>query len=126
RSGNKNTGNWFGDAPSARRGDTHYSCSMARTKKKRKMTAATLSRLPLAAGGSLVGSLGRGGFWAFSRLLDFGFWGSAQFMRAPIAVSSVAAILGFSILAGSNALYFQRERHPAPLFFSAPKAATLH
>ena len=85
------------------------------------MTAATLSRLPLAAGGTLVGSLAHGGFWAFSRLLDFGFWGAGQFMRAPIAISTVAAIAGFSILAGSNALYFQHERHPAPLFFPVAK-----
>jgi peptidoglycan hydrolase-like protein with peptidoglycan-binding domain len=99
---------------------------MARTKKKRKMTAATLSRLPLAAGGTLVGSVGRGGFWTLSRLLDFGFWGAAQFMRAPVAISTIAAIAGFSILAGSNALYFQHERHPAPLFFPPVKEAIAH
>jgi peptidoglycan hydrolase-like protein with peptidoglycan-binding domain len=33
------------------------------------------------------------------------------------------AVAGFSILAGSNALYFQPERHPAPLFFSPVKHA---
>lgn len=86
------------------------------------MTAATLSRLPLVAGGTLLGSLGRGAFWAAARAMDFGFWGIAQFMRAPVAVSTVVVIVGFSALAGANALYFQRERHPAPLFFSPPKA----
>jgi peptidoglycan hydrolase-like protein with peptidoglycan-binding domain len=95
---------------------------MARAKKKRKMTAATLSRLPLVAGGTLLGSLGRGAFWAAARAMDFGFWGIAQFMRAPVAVSTVAVIVGLSALAGANALYFQHERHPAPLFFSPPNA----
>ena len=86
------------------------------------MTAATLSRLPLVAGGTLLGSLGRGGFWTATRLLDVGFWGVGQFMRAPIAISAVIAVVGFSAIAGANALYFQHERHPAPLFFSPPRA----
>ena len=86
------------------------------------MTAATLTRLPLVAGGTLLGSLGRGAFWAAARVLDFGFWVAAQFMRAPVAVSTVTVIVGLSALAGANALYFQHERHPAPLFFSPPKA----
>lgn len=87
------------------------------------MTAATLSRLPLMAGGTLVGSVGRGGFWTATRLLDLGFWAAGQFMRAPVAVSAVVAVVGLSAIAGANALYFQHERHPAPLFFSPPKAA---
>jgi peptidoglycan hydrolase-like protein with peptidoglycan-binding domain len=95
---------------------------MARAKKKRKMTAATLTRLPLVAGGTLLGSLGRGAFWAAARVLDFGFWGLAQFMRAPVAVSTVTVVVGLAALASANALYFQHERHPAPLFFSPPKA----
>ena len=86
------------------------------------MTAATLSRLPLVAGGTLLGSLGRGGFWTATRLLDVGFWGIGQFMRAPIAISAIVAVVGFSAIAGANALYFQHERHPAPLFFAPPKA----
>jgi len=86
------------------------------------MTAATLTRLPLVAGGPLRGSLGRGAFWAAARVLDFGFWGLAQFMRAPVAVSTVTVVVGLAALASANALYFQHERHPAPLFFSPPKA----
>jgi peptidoglycan hydrolase-like protein with peptidoglycan-binding domain len=95
---------------------------MARAKKKRKMTAATLTRLPLVAGGTLLGSLGRGAFWAAARVMDFGFWAVARFMRAPVAVSTVTVVVGLSALAGANALYFQHERHPAPLFFAPPKA----
>jgi len=82
------------------------------------MTAATLARLPLMAGGTVVGTLGQGGFWTVSRLIEFGFWGVGQFMRAPVAITTVAAITGFSLLAGANALYFQSGRHPAPLFFA--------
>ncbi|MDR3475217.1 MAG: peptidoglycan-binding domain-containing protein [Devosia sp.] len=84
------------------------------------MTAATLSRLPLAAGEAFAGSLARGVAWTLARASELGQLGLAQFMRAPIAITCVAAITGFSILAGSNALFLQTERHPAPLFFSTP------
>jgi peptidoglycan hydrolase-like protein with peptidoglycan-binding domain len=96
---------------------------MARAKKKRKMTAATLSRLPLMAGGTLVGSMGHGVLWAMAQLLRLGALAYGQFMRAPLAISVGVALAGFSILAGSNALFFQPERHPAPLFFSPVKHA---
>ena len=87
------------------------------------MTAATLSRLPITAGGALAGSLARGGYWTITRLVDFGLWTGAQFMRAPVAISTVAVIAGLSLVAGSNALYFQTSRHPAPLFFPPPRPA---
>jgi len=82
------------------------------------MTAATLSRLPLSAGGAAAASLARGVYWVLNRLIDFGYFAVGQFMRAPVAISTVAAIIGFSLLAGGNALYFQASRHPAPLFFA--------
>ncbi|HTJ57016.1 MAG TPA: peptidoglycan-binding domain-containing protein [Devosiaceae bacterium] len=85
------------------------------------MTAATLSRLPLSAGGAVAGSFARGGVWTLTHLVDMGYWSVAQFMRAPLAISSVAVVAGLSVLAGSNALYFQTHRHPAPLFFAPPK-----
>src|ERR1700750_1081740 len=97
---------------------------MARAKKKRKMTAATLSSLPLSAGGAAAASLARGVYWVLNRLIDFGYFAVAQFMRAPIAISTVAAIVGFSLLAGGNALYFQASRHPAPLFFAPAQHVT--
>jgi peptidoglycan hydrolase-like protein with peptidoglycan-binding domain len=98
---------------------------MARAKKKRKMTAATLSRLPLSAGGALAGSLARAGAWTLARARELAYWGAARFMRAPIAISSIAAIAGFSILAGGNALFLQTGRHPAPLFFSPSRPAAV-
>src|SRR5665213_2064663 len=91
---------------------------MARAKKKRKMTAATLSRLPISAGGAAAASLARGVYWVLNRLIDLGYLVAAQFMRAPVAISTIAAIVAFSLLAGGNALYFQSSRHPAPLFFA--------
>ena len=81
------------------------------------MTAATLSRLPLSAGGALAGSMARGGLWAAALAIDGGYWLIRQYMRAPVAVSCVVAVTGFSVLAGANALFMQPERHPAPLFF---------
>jgi len=86
------------------------------------MTAATLSRLPLSAGGALAGSLARGGLWTMAFLIDAGYWAAGRFMRAPVAISCVIAITGFSVLAGSNALFLQNGRHPAPLFFAPSKA----
>jgi len=85
------------------------------------MTAATLSHLPLTAGSAVASSIGRGGLWALSSLLRGGYWAVAQFMRAPVTITAVAAMAGLSVLAGSNALYFQTSRHPAPWFFAAPR-----
>lgn len=77
------------------------------------MTAATLTYLPVQAGGLLAGTLGRGSLWALAR-----------FMRAPFVISAVVAMVGFSLLACNNALYNQPGRLPAPLFFSWPATAT--
>ncbi len=86
------------------------------------MTDLSLSHLPMTAGATLAGSLGRGGVWALNRALDLGLWGIGQFMRAPLAISAAALVVGLSIAAGGNALYFQSGRHPAPLFYPAPRA----
>jgi len=69
------------------------------------MTASTLSQLPLMAGSVLMANLARGAQWAFAR-----------YMRAPAASTGVLALVTMSALAGSNALYFQTARHPAPFF----------
>jgi peptidoglycan hydrolase-like protein with peptidoglycan-binding domain len=95
---------------------------MARAKKKRKMTAATLSRLPLSAGGSALGMLGRAGGWLLTQIMELGLFVLGQFLRAPIAITTVAVLAGLSLLAGSNALFFQTQRHPAPLFFAPAPA----
>ncbi len=73
------------------------------------MTASTLSNLSLAAGGAVASSLGRAGAWAFSR-----------YMRAPLASTGLLAMVTMTAMAGSNALYFQTHRHPAP-FFGQPQ-----
>ena len=73
------------------------------------MTATTFSRLPLAAGSAVATSLGRAGRWALSR-----------YMRAPLASTGLMAMVTLTALAGSNALYFQTGRHPAPFFSPAP------
>jgi peptidoglycan hydrolase-like protein with peptidoglycan-binding domain len=81
---------------------------MARRKKKSAMTATTFSRLPLAAGSAVATSLGRAGLWTLSR-----------YMRAPLASTGLMALVTLTALAGSNALYFQTARHPAPFFSPA-------
>lgn len=73
------------------------------------MTAAILTRLPLEAGGAVLAATGR----AVHSLIG---WSFAQYMRAPLASTAVAALLTLTTVAGSNALYFQEHRHPAPLF----------
>lgn len=69
------------------------------------MTAATLTHLPLAAGGAVLASAGRAALWAFSR-----------FMRAPLTNAAIMTMVSLTAMAGSNALFFQAQEHPAPLF----------
>ncbi|MCS6759326.1 MAG: hypothetical protein MO852_10295, partial [Candidatus Devosia euplotis] len=69
------------------------------------MTANTFTHLPLAAGSAVAASLGRAGLWALSR-----------YMRAPLASTGMMAMVTLTALAGTNALYFQTTRHPAPFF----------
>ncbi|HEV7276121.1 MAG TPA: peptidoglycan-binding domain-containing protein [Devosiaceae bacterium] len=76
------------------------------------MTAATLTHLPLAAGGAMLSSAGRVAIWAFS-----------HYMRAPLTHTGLLLLVGMSALAASNALYLQQAMHPAPLF--APESSAL-
>ena len=73
------------------------------------MTAAILTRLPLEAGGAVLAVTGRAVHSALA-------WGFARYMKAPLASTGIAAMLTLSLMATSNALYFQHTRHPAPLF----------
>lgn len=73
------------------------------------MTAAILTRLPLEAGGAVLAVTGRAVHSALA-------WGFARYMKAPLASTGIAAMLALSVMATSNALYFQHTRHPAPLF----------
>lgn len=83
------------------------------------MTASALSNLPLMAGSVVASNVSRAGAWAFAR-----------YMRAPLASTGLLAMVTLTALAGSNALYFQTQRHPAPFFFQPsdvpmPVAGTL-
>ncbi|MCS6761818.1 MAG: peptidoglycan-binding protein [Candidatus Devosia symbiotica] len=69
------------------------------------MTTSILTRLLLAAGSAIAAWLGRGSLWILSR-----------YMRAPLASTGLMAMVTLTALAGSNALYFQSSRHPAPFF----------
>ena len=69
------------------------------------MTAATLTHLPLAAGGAVLASAGRAALWAFT-----------HYMRAPLTNTAILSMVTLTALAGSNALYLQGHKHPAPLF----------
>jgi peptidoglycan hydrolase-like protein with peptidoglycan-binding domain len=82
---------------------------MARRKKKSAMTATTFTRLPLQAGSAVATSMGR-----------FGIWTLTHYMRAPLASTGLLAMVTLTALAGSNALYFQTARHPAPMFAPSP------
>lgn len=67
--------------------------------------AASLARLPLAAGGVLFEITGTAIHWSVAR-----------YMRAPLANTAILAMTTLTAMAASNALYLQRHEHPAPLF----------
>lgn len=73
------------------------------------MTANTLSHLPLLAGSALATTLVRAGKWTLER-----------YMRAPLSSTGLLALVTLTALAGSNALYMQTTRHPAPFFAMSP------
>lgn len=73
------------------------------------MTVSTLSNLSLGAGSAVASGVGRAGAWAWAR-----------YMRAPLASTGLMALVTMTAMAGSNALYFQTHRHPAP-FFGQPQ-----
>lgn len=69
------------------------------------MTAATLTHLPLAAGGAVLEITG-----------NAIHWGIARYMRAPLANTAILAMVTLTAMAASNALYMQSKHHPSPLF----------
>lgn len=76
------------------------------------MTAASLTHLPLAAGGAVLSVTG-----------NAIHWGVARYMRAPLTNTAILAMVTLTALAASNALYMQRHEHPAPLFAPVGEAA---
>ena len=69
------------------------------------MTSATLTHQAVAEGGAFLGATGNAIHWGFAR-----------YMRAPLANTGIFAMLTLSAMASSNALYWQSNDHPAPLF----------
>jgi peptidoglycan hydrolase-like protein with peptidoglycan-binding domain len=76
------------------------------------MTAASFAHLPLQVGGVALAHAGRAALWVIAR-----------YMRAPLTNSAILALVVTSAMAGSNALYGQEARHPAPLFMPAGQQA---
>ena len=75
------------------------------------MTAANFAHLPLQVGGVVLASAGRGALWLIAR-----------YMKAPLTHTAIAALVGATAMAGSNALFLQQHAHPAPLFAATPGA----
>ena len=73
------------------------------------MTASSLTQLSLATGGALAGGIGH-----LARR------GIQHYMRAPLANTAMLALVTFTALATSNALFHQTTPHPAPLFAANP------
>jgi len=69
------------------------------------MTVEAMSSLPFQAGSAVATAAGRTALWAIS-----------VYMRQPLRNTALAALVGLSAMAGSNALYKQSHHHPAPLF----------
>jgi peptidoglycan hydrolase-like protein with peptidoglycan-binding domain len=86
---------------------------MARRKKTSVMSVDAYSGLPFQAGQAVAASVGRAAVWAFS-----------VYMRAPLRNTATVALVTLSAMAGSNALYSQTERHPAPMFGTFSDAPT--
>jgi len=80
------------------------------------MSVDAYSGLPFQAGQAVATAIGRAAMAGLS-----------LYMRAPLRNTATIALVTLSALAGSNALYSQTARHPAPLFgtfdTSAPKKA---
>ncbi|WP_158541507.1 peptidoglycan-binding domain-containing protein [Pelagibacterium lacus] len=43
-------------------------------------------------------------------------WSAEKFLASPLAASGLVLATGLTLMAGTNALYLQETRHPAPLF----------
>src|SRR5215217_7523622 len=80
---------------------------MARRKKTSVMSVEAFSGLPLQVGHAVASTAGRTAMWVI-----------AWYMQAPLRNTALAAMMGLSAMAGSNALYNQSGHHPAPMFGS--------
>lgn len=75
------------------------------------MTTSTMTNIPLAIGASLAGLAARGGQWCLERMV-----------RSPMGATAFVLVTGLTLMAGTNALYLQKVRHPAPMFSSVAAA----
>lgn len=66
-----------------------------------------IAQIPLAIGASAAGFAAKGLAWGF-----------AQFARSPMASTGLVLASGLILMAGTNALFLQDTRHPAPMFAS--------
>ena len=71
-----------------------------------------IAAIPLAIGASAADIAGH----------VFG-WAAERFLRAPMASTGLILISGLTLVAGTNALYMQDVRHPAPLFGAVSSAS---
>jgi peptidoglycan hydrolase-like protein with peptidoglycan-binding domain len=85
-----------------------------RKKKRSKMTTSTMTNIPLAIGAGLAGLAARGGYWCFDRMV-----------RSPMGSTAFVLVTGLTLMAGTNALFLQQMRHPAPMFSSTPVSVAL-
>lgn len=75
------------------------------------MTTSTMTNIPLAIGAGLAGLAARGGQWCLERMV-----------RSPMGSTAFVLVTGLTLMAGTNALYLQEVRHPAPMFSSVAAA----
>ncbi len=72
------------------------------------MTTSTMTSIPLAIGAGIAGLAARGGHWCFEKMA-----------RSPMGSTAFVLVTGLTLMAGTNALFLQQMRHPAPMFTAA-------
>ncbi|WP_196259272.1 peptidoglycan-binding domain-containing protein [Pelagibacterium limicola] len=70
-----------------------------------------MTNIPLAIGAGLAGLAVRGGHWCFDRMV-----------RSPMGSTAFMLAAGLTLMAGTNAMFLQEMRHPAPMFSAGTPA----
>ncbi|MEP7240809.1 MAG: peptidoglycan-binding protein [Devosia sp.] len=84
---------------------------MARPKKTSVMAVEAYSSLTFSAGTAVASAAGRSVLWGLS-----------AYMREPLRNTAIVAMVGLSLVAGTNVLYRQTHHLPSPLFGSFVEA----
>lgn len=71
------------------------------------MTTNSMTTIPLAIGAGVAGLAVKGGHWCLDRMI-----------RSPMGSTAFVLVTGLTLMAGTNALFLQQMRHPAPMFAS--------